>query len=66
MMSERHAHQIVNADYIMYGDAGAPSFRHNRQYFHMLLSSDKIEGMKLYGNADGAFFNGTTVEVYAK
>lgn len=66
MMSERHAHQIVNADYIMYSDSGAPTFRHNRQYYHMLLSSDKIEGMKLYGNADGAFFNGTTVEVYAK
>ena len=49
----------------MYSDAGVATYRHNRQYFHMLLSSDKIEGITLDGYNSGAFYNGTTVEVYA-
>ena len=65
MLGERHAYEVVNADYVMYSDAGVATYRHNRQYFHMLLSSDKIEGITLDGYNSGAFYNGTTVEVYA-
>ena len=65
-MGDRHICQIVNADYVMYSEAGVPTFRHNRQYFHTLLSNENIEGITIYGNMNGAFYNGTTVEVYAK
>ena len=66
MLSDRHIYQEVNADYVMYSDAGVATFRHNRQYYHMLLSNNKIDGIIFDNYNTGSFYNGTTIEIYAK
>ena len=66
ILGDRHALQVHNTDYVMYAQDNKPTFRHNRQYFHMLLSSNTIEGMMFGGGGNVAMYNGTTLEVYAK
>ena len=66
MLGENEAYQVNNVDYVLYKEDGSVTFKHNRQYFHMMLSGNKIEGITMYGDLLGGFFNGTTVEVYAK
>ncbi len=58
--------QVNNIDYIVYTEGDLPQYRHNRQYYHLNLTSDVIEGIKLYGDYHGGFFNGTKVEVYTR
>ena len=62
----QQAYQVNNNDYVVYSEANVPTFKHVRQYFHMQLTSDLIEGVKLYGDTNAGLFNGTTVEVYTK
>ncbi len=67
MLGERQVYQVNNVDYIMYeSDTGKPLFKHNRQYYHMILEDDFIPGIYMGGSLNGGMFNGTTVEVYAK
>ncbi len=66
MMDEKQVYQVNNVDFVYYTEAGAPTLRHNRQYFHIRLTTDCIEGITMYGTMNGGFYNGTTVEVYAK
>ena len=68
MLGERQVYQVNNVDYVLYKDdgTGTPLLKHNRQYYHMMLSGDVIEGITMYGDLSGGFFNGTEVEVYAQ
>ncbi len=66
MRDGRHVTQVNNVDYVLYSTGGAPTILRNRQYYHMRLSGDTIEGITMYGDQYGGFFNGTTVEVYAR
>ena len=66
MINERQVLQTNNVDYIVYNDQHSPVFKHNRQFFHMMLDGNRIAGITMYGDLVGGFFNGTTVEVYAK
>lgn len=66
MLGDRHAYQVNNVDYVMYAADGKAKFYHNRQYFHMRLTSNEIEGLYLGGDQKGALYNGSTLEVYAK
>lgn len=66
MMGGCHAYQVNNVNYVTYpAGGGKPEIRNIRQYYHWLLSSDKIEGLFL-NSEQGHFLNGSTVEVYVK
>lgn len=65
-MGNKQAYQYNDQSHVVYTDANIPQFKHTRQYYHMQLTSDTIEGIKMYGNTNGGFYNGTTVEVYAR
>ena len=66
VLDHQQACQVNNIDYIVYSETSMPNYRHNRQYYHMNLTSDIIEGIKLHGDYHGGFFNGTKVEVYTR
>ena len=66
VMEHNQLYQVNNHDYAVYSDAGVSYYKHERQYYHMNLTSDVIEGIKMYGDKAGGFFNGTTVEVYTR
>ena len=66
MIGERQVYQVNNVDYLLYYESGTPMLKHNRQYFHLMLDTDSITGITMYGDMLGCFYNGTTVEVYAK
>lgn len=59
-------YQVNNHDYAVYSDVNVPYYKHERQYYYMNLTSDVIEGIKMYGDKAGGFFNGTKVEVYTR
>ena len=65
-MGNQLAYQVNNEDYVVYSEAGAPTFKHSRKYYNLRLTSDLIENIRMYGTTQGGFFNGTTVEVYTK
>ena len=65
-MGNQQASQVNTQHYIMYTEQSIPNQKHTRQYFIMRLTSDTIEGVKFYGDTNGGFFNGTSVEVYTK
>lgn len=65
MVAENQAYQNNNIDVLVYSSA-MPYCRHTRQYFHMHLTSNMIEGIKMHGDLNGGFFNGTRVEVYTR
>lgn len=66
-MGDQQAYQVNNEDYVTYSESsGSPSIKHSRKFYHLRLTQDLIEGVKMYGTTDGAFFNGTTVEVYTR
>lgn len=66
VMEHNQLYQVNNHDYAVYSDANIVYYKHERQYYHMNLTSDVIEGIKMYGDRAGGFFNGTKVEVYTR
>ena len=66
VMEHNQVYQVNNHDYAVYADLNIPYYKHERQYYHMNLTSDVIEGIKMYGDRAGGFFNGTKVEVYTR
>lgn len=68
MIDEHHMHQTTDVSYVVYASTGSPTFKHVRQYFFMRMDDNCVKGISMYGDDGtwGGFFNGTTVEVYAK
>ena len=66
MIDQNEVYQVIESSYVMYSETGTPTLKHNRQFFHLMLEGDKIDGITMYGDLMGGFFNGSTVEVYAK
>ncbi len=66
VMEHNQVYQVNNIDYAVYSESGVPYYKHERQYFHMNLTGDVIDGIKMYGDKAGGFFNGTKVEVYTR
>lgn len=63
-IEERHLLTIAEQDYLSFkSDSEIPVATHTRGYMHNYMSRDDMTGIEL---KDGAFANGTTVEVYSK
>ncbi|MBQ7379384.1 MAG: hypothetical protein IJW70_06840 [Clostridia bacterium] len=63
-LEPRHVFQITETDTVAYDNTNWPTYTHARAYNHWRLDSDSI--VSFYFGHGGQFYNGTTIEIYAR